>query len=128
MHQPAPFLQPPVPVQVQAQAAPVQQIELLQEIMLQQQVLRQQQEALQANAPPIPVPDAPDVVVEADPPALNALQAWQLNWQQNQQQQLRHLQPFLADPAIAVARPVRPPATLPPPPATLPPPPGAIRA
>ena len=89
--------------------------------MHQQQVLRQQQEALQLQQNvPAPMPGVPDVQVEADPP-LNALQAWQLNWQQNQQQHLRHLQPFLADPAVAVPRQARPPVALPPSP-------GAIRS
>ena len=112
-------------------------MDILQEILRQQQILRIQQNAVQnlqvpipaaaAAAAPAPAPqinDAdPDVDVDgplpdigllpAHPPMpLNALQGWQLQWQQQQQQHLRHLQPFLADPLPAAVpgapRPARP--------------------
>ena len=116
---------PAAPAQVAQAAAPpaaaqpvAQPMDILQEILRQQQVLRlQQQDALQnipaaaLGAPP-PLPDGPP---------LNALQEWQMNWQQQQQQHLRQMQPFLAEPPAVAGRQgqVRPVALLPPP--------GAIR-
>ena len=119
---PRPVLRPPI----QAQPIPAQPIGLLQEILRQQQVLRLQQEALQQQqqipaAQGAPAPQQPEPVVpDLGPPAnLNALQAWQLDWQQQQHLQRQHLQPFLADqPVAAAARPARV--------VNAPPPPGAI--
>ena len=124
-----PLQRPPV-----AQPVPGQPMDILQEILRQQQVLRIQQEALQQQqphlpaaqgAPPPEVPLPPGQVNPGPelvpPPAhLNALQAWQLDWQQQQQVHQHNLQPFLAEqPALApVARPARQ--------APAPPPPGAI--
>ena len=62
-----------------------------------------------------PLGDQPDGM------PLNALQAWQLQWRQQQQHQLRHLQPFLADP-LPVARAAQQLQPF------VPPPPGAIQA
>ena len=132
--QPAMPLRPQLPQPVFRHPAPVRQavppappLDILQEIMQQQQILRQQQEALQLHLPPedpeAPVAPEAQVEVDADVQPLNALQAWQLNWQQAQQQQLRHMQPFLADPAPAVAPVARPARN----PGPLPTPPGAIR-
>ena len=104
-------------------------MDILQEILRQQQVLRIQQDALQNQqipaaaaaaaaapdpAPPLPVADDDVAVPAPDPLPLNALQGWQLQWQQQQQQHLRHLQPFLAEPLGG--GPVRPglPAPAPP--------------
>ena len=109
-------------------------MELLQEILHQQEVLRQQQQQLdlhfvqpQAQPHPPPQPQLPapapgpdEVVQEADgavdgpPVQLNGFQAWQVNWQQAQQQQRQHMQPFLAE-VPAPPCPVRPPPVLPPP-------------
>ena len=75
-------------------------------------------------ANPMHAPDvAPllvDAVGDAIPPLqLNALQGWQLQWQRQQHQELQHLQPFMADPLAAGARPAR---------VGLPAPPGAVQA
>ena len=95
--------------------APGQQnIDILQEVLRQQQAFRlQQQAAAPQLGPPValgaPLPPLGDNLpadIQAGLPQapapglpLNALQTWQLQWQQHQQQQLQHLQPFLAEPA-----------------------------
>ena len=108
---------PPPPVlrqPIQAHPLPAQPLGILQEILCQQQVLRLQQEALQQQQqqqpPPVPAAQgAPEVPLQpadpaqglpdvGQPPAdLNALQACQLDWQQQQHLHRQQLQPFLAD-------------------------------
>ena len=121
---------PPAPVPP-AEGNPV---EILQEILRQQRVLRLQQDALQQQQQLLPLAamgaPPPDQQVDGVPlPAdavpvapLNALQEWQIQWQQQQQHQLRQMQPFLAEPVAAPADHRPRPLGLPPPP-----PPDAIR-
>ena len=133
------FARPPIPQQLPVQPPQQQPMDILQEILRQQQVLRIQQDAVQqlhapipaaavaanpaADAVPAAVPQQFDngaVLPDAPPPMpLNALQGWQLQWQHQQQQELQHLQPFLADPPLGGQRPARP---------GLPAPPGAVQA
>lgn len=115
-HQQQQQQQQQLPPQPQPPQPPVVPLDLLNQINHQQQELLRRQEAMEQlprvlEAEPDIVPPLPD-----DLPPLNALQAWQANWQQRH---LQHLQPFLAAPP-------------PPPPArqvsVLPSPPGAIRS
>ena len=125
-----------------AQPIPGQPMDILQEILRQQQVLRIQQEALQqqqqqphhplpaaqgAPPPEVPLPPGPGdpgpALPELGPPVghLNALQAWQLDWQQQQHLHMQNLQPFLAEQpaAAAAAHPARQAPAAPPPPGAI---------